>query len=94
MLWLSETIVIFPFVITNVNLDIGPLLVVFLAQETLKQLKRRSNDTHAFGIILGDLVFIHLEGVIPDLDLGLTTRGLPCVLDNCLAAFFCTLAYA
>ncbi len=92
MLWLGETVVIFPFVITNAHLDLGPLLAVFLAQETLKQLKHQGNDAHAFGVVLKDLVFIHLYCVILDLDLGLTARGLPCVLGNRLANL--VLAYA
>ena len=79
---------IFPFLITNAHLDLGPLLVVFLSQETLKQLKRRGNNVRAFGVILDNLVFMHLEGIITDLDLGLTARGLPCVLGNHLVAFF------
>ncbi len=85
---------IFPLVITNANLDLGPLFVVFLAQEMLKQLKQRDNNVHAFGVILGDLVFIHFESIISDFDIGLNTRGLPCILGVHLAAFFCTLAFA
>ncbi len=54
----------------------------------LKQLKRRNNNARAFGVVLNHLVFIHLERISPDLDLGLTARGIPCILGNRLADFF------
>ncbi len=94
MLFLSITIVIYPFVITDVTLDLGPLFTILFAQETLKQLERQGNDAREFGIALCELVLVHLVGVILDLDLGLTACGLPCILGNQVVAIFCTLAYA
>ncbi len=84
ILWV--TVLVGTFAIKNVNLDLGPLFAMFLAQKTLKQVKSCHNDTRTFGIVLGNFVLVRLERIIPDLDLGLI--GLPCVLGCRVVGFF------
>ncbi len=92
MIWMGFTVMVLPLVITDANLDIGPSFALFLSNKMLKEPKCGHHNMRDFGIILGDLLFVCLTGVVPNFDLGLTACGLPSALGCLFLAFAQALA--